>query len=149
MINKDYSEAAVEVLDILNHTDKKMVEKIPSKFINFLEENCSKEYVSNLDHTKKIKDMELKPKTEAILGLIYLKYWADEEGKRKFEQKIRENEEFLASELKNEFNKEMFQSKTELVNEEDKNEDNTLPREYKKVSFISKVINKIKRIFRR
>ena len=146
MISKEYSEAAVEVLDILNHTDEKMVQKIPSKFIDFLKENSSKEYVSNLDHSKKIKDMELKPKTEAILGLIYLKYWADEEGKKKFEQKIKENEEFLANELNNDFNKEIFENKdVETTSEAEKT---NLPKEYEHVGIVSKIINIIKRIFK-
>lgn len=146
MISKEYSEAAVEVLDILNHTDEKMVQKIPSKFIDFLKENSSKEYVSNLDHSKKIRDMELKPKTEAILGLIYLKYWADEEGKKKFEQKIKENEEFLANELNNDFNKEVFVNKEiETVSEA---ENINLPKEYEHVGIVAKIINIIKRIFK-
>ena len=139
MISKEYSEAAVEVLDILNHTDEKMVQKIPSKFIEFLKENRSKEYVSNLDHSKRIN-------TEALLGLIYLKYWADEEGKKKFEQKIKENEEFLANELNNDFNKEIFENKdVETTSEAEKT---NLPKEYEHVGIVSKIINIIKRIFK-
>ena len=81
MISVAYSEAAVEVLDILKHTKEEDVNKIPKKFIEFLESNKSKTYISKLDHTKTIKEMDLKPKTHALLGLIYLKYWANEEEK--------------------------------------------------------------------
>ena len=38
MIEAKYSEAAVEVLDILNYTDKEDVKKIPQSFIKFLSE---------------------------------------------------------------------------------------------------------------
>jgi len=123
------------------------VEKIPSKFIKFLEENSSKEYESNLDHTKNIKEMNLKPKTEAILGLIYLKYWADEDGKRKFEAKIKENEEFLVNELKNDFNKAVFETPKEVYINDNSDKIN-LPKEYEHVGIISRIINRIKRIFK-
>ena len=147
MVSKEYSEAAVEVLDILNHVDSENVKKIPTKFIDFLEKNKSKEYECNLDHSKKIKEMELKPKTEAILGFIYLKYWADEEGKKKFEQKLRENEQFFENELKQGFDKAIFKQSNMDTPKETINEN--LLAECKKVSFISSLMEKIKNIFRR
>lgn len=147
MVSKEYSEAAVEVLDILKHVDSENVKKIPIKFIEFLEENKSKEYVCDLDHSKKIKELQLKPKTEAILGFIYLRYWADEEGKKRFEQRMKENEKFFESELKQDFDKDVF--KQSSVGEQKEFIEENLPVECKKVSFIYKLIEKIKGIFRR
>ena len=66
MVSVKYSEAAVEVLDILKYTREEDVKKIPERFMEFLESNKSKTYTPNLDHTKEIKDMELKPETEKI-----------------------------------------------------------------------------------
>ena len=86
MVSMKYSEAAVEVLDILNHTREDDVKKIPKNFMEFLEDNKSKTYISDLDHTKDIKKMELKTETEALLGLIYMKYWANEEEKNNFKK---------------------------------------------------------------
>jgi len=146
MVSKEYSEAAVEVLDILKHVDAENVKKIPTKFIEFLEDNKSKDYECKLDHSKTIKEMELKPKTEAILGFIYLKYWADEEGKKKFEQRMKENEKFFENELKQDFNNSMFQQNN--VEEQNDIDTENLPSEFKKVSFISKLIAKIKIVFK-
>ena len=73
MVSLAYSEAAVEVLDILNHTRKEDVSRIPKKFMEFLENNKSKTYISNLDHSKSIKEMNLKPKTEALLRINIFK----------------------------------------------------------------------------
>ena len=39
MISSSLAEGISETLDILNHIDKSYVEKIPLKFIKFLEEN--------------------------------------------------------------------------------------------------------------
>ena len=41
MLNQKYSEASVEVLDILNHMNIKDVSKVSKKFITFLNENTS------------------------------------------------------------------------------------------------------------
>ena len=143
MVSVKYSEAAAEVLDILKYTREEDVKKIPKKFMKFLEDNKSKTYISNLDHTKEIKDMGLKPETEAMLGLIYLKYWADEQEKLKFEEKIKKNENIYQEELNKNYNYEkLFKQKEEIIQ-------NELPIEIKQKSFLQKIIDKIKNIFRR
>ena len=96
----NYREAIVEVLDILEHTNKFDVNKISPKFIEFLKKNRSQTYKSKLNYTKSIKDMNLNPKTQAILGLIYVKFWADKEEKEKFIYKINENERIFREKRK-------------------------------------------------
>jgi len=147
MVSKEYSEAAVEVLDILKHVDSENVKKIPAKFIEFLEDNKSKDYECKLDHSKTIKEMELKPKTEAILGFIYLKYWADEDGKKKFEQRMKENEQFFESELRQDFNKDIFHQNN--VEEQKEIIEENLPTKCKKNGFIFKLVDIIRSILGR
>ena len=77
MVRQEYSEAMAETLDILNHTQKEDVDKISPKFMEYLKNNASKTYESNLDHTKKIGDMKLKEKTKVILAIIYRQFWCD------------------------------------------------------------------------
>ena len=74
MFSNEYGEAAVEVLDILDNTNKSDVDKIPSNFIKFLVEIASEDYKVNLDHSKKIYEMNLKEKTKEILGVIYINW---------------------------------------------------------------------------
>ena len=143
MVSVKYSEAAVEVLDILKYTREEDVKKIPEKFMDFLENNKSKTYIPNLDHAKEIKDMGLKPETEAILGLIYMKYWANEEEKAKFEEKIKKNEKLYQEDLNEKYNVE------KLFKQKDSTISNELPIEIKRKSFLQKIIDKIKNIFRR
>lgn len=149
MISKEFSEAAVEVLDILNNVDKSMVKKIPDKFINFLKEQSSKEYKANIDYTKPAKEFKLKEKTEAILGLIYLKYWADEEGRAKFEKRIKANDEFFAKQLKTEFKEDMFDKTiNQPVEQTPVDENKLLKVDERKQNIISKIINNIKKFFK-
>ena len=49
MISYEYSVAFSETLDILNHTKKEDVEKIPIKLLEFLRTNALKKYESKLD----------------------------------------------------------------------------------------------------
>ena len=77
MISKEYREAYCEVLDILKYTRSEDVAKVSPKFIEYLKKNASKTYVPNLDHSKKVKDMDLKIETRAVLAIIYQKYWKE------------------------------------------------------------------------
>ena len=143
MLSVKYSEAAVEVLDILKHTREEDVKKIPKKFIEFWENNRSNTYISNLDHSKDIKDMNLRPETEAILGLIYMKYWANEEEKAKFEKKIKENERLYQEALREKYKVEkIFENKK-------KNTQEHMLVEVEKKTFWQKVIETVKSIFGR
>ena len=102
MISKGCSEAAVEVLDILDNTIPEDVSKIPIAFIEFLKSIASKDYVPNLDHSKPMNEMDIKEETKGILGTIYRKWWSIKEeqlpqydvddifAKRKQERNIKE-----------------------------------------------------------
>ena len=90
MFSNEYGEAAVEVLDILDNTNKTDVDKIPSNFIKFLVDNASEDYKVNLDHSKLISEMNLKEKTKEILGVIYINWWCDKKDKENYTKQIKE-----------------------------------------------------------
>ena len=93
--------------------------------------------------------MELKPKTQALLGLIYLKYWANEEEKLEFRKKARENEVNYQKELNEKYNPDnLFKNKEKIIVSDD-NKTNMTLQKVKKETFIQRVIQKIKEIFRR
>lgn len=104
MLSEKYSEAAVEVLDILNHMGKEDYDKVPSKFINMLEESASKDYVCELDYSKRLIEMDLSEETKALLGVIFRNYWCSEEKRAAFESKISENERKVQEELREKYN---------------------------------------------
>ncbi len=92
MISSSLAEGISETLDILNHIDKSYVEKIPLKFIKFLEENKSKTYFPDMDHSKKLNELNLKKKTKDILLIIYMKYWCREEEKGNYYTALKRNQ---------------------------------------------------------
>ena len=144
MVSVEYSEAITETLDILKHTRKEDVDKISSKFMDFLNANASKTYKPELDHTKKIKDMQLKRKTKAILAIIYKKFWCNSEKQEQFNRVLKENEIKREKELRERYNPDnLFKNKATKI---DTVENSVAMVEYKE-SFFTKLIKKIKNIF--
>ena len=146
MVSVEYSEAVTETLDILKHTRKEDVDKIPSKFMDYLKENASKTYKPELDHTKKIKDMQLKRKTKAILAIIYKKFWCDSEKKKEFDNTLKNNEIEYQEELREKYNLDnLFKNKVSQI----ETVDNSVAMVEYKESIFKRFINKIKRIFKK
>ncbi len=87
----EYSEAAVEVLDILQHTNKYDLKKIPKSFIKFLIKISSKTYKVEFDHTKPMNQLNLKDETKDILGFIYITWWCGEKEKDEYKRCIKDN----------------------------------------------------------
>ena len=73
-MNTNYSQSFTEVLEILNHSDKSITEKIPQNFINFLYKNMDKNYKLNIDFSDENWDNNVKEETLCIIALIYRDY---------------------------------------------------------------------------
>lgn len=154
MFSNEYGEAAVEVLDILNNTNKEDVRKIPLGFIKFLEANASKDYIANLDHSKTISELNIKEKTKEILGVIYINWWCNDAQREQYKKQILEQRKREQEELKEKYNPDNIFEKREITQEyngakEEKslNNDTLAVVEYKENIF-KKVINKILSFFR-
>lgn len=103
VVHREYEEAMTEVVEILEHTKKEEIEKIPPKFMEYLRKYSSKKYVPNLNHAQKLKDMNLKPMTKALISLIYREYFCDEMQKKEYDKKILEAELQYQEELRKKF----------------------------------------------
>ena len=146
----EYSEAAVEVLDILNHTNKEDVARIPQSFIKFLTNISSKTYKVKFDHEQPINGLNLKKQTKELLGFIYITWWCDKEEREKYKKLIHESN-IKNEEIKEKYNvNDIFKNKKE--NQEHKiiqNENvmKTSIAEYKKENIFKRVLNKILSFF--
>lgn len=147
MVSVEYSEAIVEVLDILDNSEDSIVEKIPKKLIEFWQKNKSTTYKPNLDHSKSLKEMELKSKTKSLITMIYLNYLCDASEKDKIKSILKKNEEEYQQELKEIYNTDNIFKKDVLedVVKENVSESNVQIAEYKDTMF-KRIINKIKSI---
>lgn len=102
-MNRQYSEASAEVLDILRHTAKEKVDLIPVKFINYLKESAARDYVVNLDYSLPINEMNIKIETKGILGTICRNWWWNTEQKQEYKRIVREREMKRQEELREKY----------------------------------------------
>ena len=146
----EYSEAAVEVLEILNHTNKGDVARIPQSFIKFLTNISSKSYKVKFNYEQPINGLNLKKQTRELLGFIYITWWCDKEEREKYKKLIQESN-IKNEEIKEKYNvNDIFKNKKE--NQEHKiiqNENvmKTSIAEYKKENIFKRVLNKILSFF--
>ena len=158
MLSTKYSEAAVEVLDILKHMEKEDYDKVPSKFINMLEESASKEYVCELDYSKRLIEMDLSEETKALLGVMFRNYWCPEDRRQAYENKLSENEAKLQAELREKYNPDnIFNSSSSSTVEGNTSTSSAIEEttsetgmiEVEEKSIFKRILNKIKSIFKR
>lgn len=112
-------KAFSEIIEILNHTDKQLVEKIPDSFIKFLFENMDKEYKVEINFFNENWDDTILEETKAILAFIYRDYIASAEERKDLlieEKREREKQEM---ELREKYNPDnLFKNKhSEIPNE--------------------------------
>lgn len=147
MVSQEYSEAIAEILDILEHTQESDVDKISKKFMDFLKENASKTYKPNLDYTKRIKDMNLKDKTIGILSVINKKYWCNDEERKVFEEKLKQNEIKYQKELNEKYDKNKLFKNKELKKVENTNITDLA--EYTEQKWYQRIFEKILKVVRK
>lgn len=149
MIDEIYRNSFKEVYDILENTEKELIVKIPTKFMNFIKDNMNNTYKTKIDPNVDIDKQHLLKETEAILSLIYRSYWATDEEKQEFA--IRDKQEAIKIEEKKQ---EQYQGKDIYqIFEERKNInkiaiDNNLM-VIKKQNFMKRVLNKILNILKK
>lgn len=153
-MNENFKEGLTEVLDILKYMDKSYVEKIPKKFMQYMEENKSETYIPNIDHTRPFEEAVLKEETKNILATIYLNYWCNPEEKEVYKRTLDENEKKYYQEMQEKYNPDNL-FKNEIKNEKkiETQENNTVNNiqntemiEYKE-SFFKKIFNRIRELF--
>lgn len=146
----EYSEAAVEVLDILNHTNKEDVARIPQSFIKFLTDISNKSYKAKFNHEQPINGFNLRKQTKELLGFIYITWWCNKEEHEKYKNIIHENNN-KKEKIKETYNvNDIFKNKKEnqehrIIQNENVMEKNIV--EYKKENIFKKFLNKILRFF--
>lgn len=145
---ENFNKRAIsEVIEILNHTDKEIVEKIPKKFIEFLFENADNDYKPNIDFYNEKWEQFVQEDTQAILAMIYRDYIVSEDEKIKLLKEEKDEKIKLENELREKYNPDnMFKKKNK---EENIQINNVQLIEIKETSWFKRVINKILKFFGR
>lgn len=146
MVSVRNANAMAEVIYYLKGIKQEDIDKIPRKFIQYLNENASKEYKCDFDYNKPLKELNLLDETRGIIGMICYNYWCvTEKQKEQYLKRLSQNEEQYQKILNEKYNPDNIFENKKL----DFIENTTNPTEITeyKESIFKKLINKIKSIF--
>ena len=151
MVNEKYSIAMCETLRYLKGINQDDLNKIPSKFIKFLNDNSSKNYECDFDYTKPLKELNISEEARGIIAMICLNYWCiTDEQKENFKSHLTKNELKFQKEMRRKYNPDnLFNNKVE------KNVVDTVKIEYKELieykeqKWHHKILDKLLNIFRK
>lgn len=143
-------KAYAEVDEILSFMDTKYVEKIPKKMRDLFRNEKLQNYEPNIDPKIALDEQNLQKKTYAILAMLNLNYWCeDEEEKKELIKLYAENDRKREEELREKYNPDNIFKNKQTENISNTEETNTSLIEYKETNFFKKIISKIMSLFRR
>lgn len=131
-----------ELSEILKMMEPEEVNKIPKKFLEVIEKEKSNTYIPNYDSKIELNSQSIKKETLAMLALLYINYWCEDENEKKeYLKLIEKNEQKYQQQIR---------EKTDIkyITRTQKIEKNNVPEQelavVKNKSFIKNVIEKIK-----
>ena len=143
-MNIKTKEIYSEVYQVLNLLGNEYIDKLPKSLLNMLKEkrdiNYNPQYIEDIPLNKQ----NIKKETLAIIALLHLNYWCENEKEDlELKQVLKNNEDKYQQEIRNKYNPEnMF-----IKNKREKIVENQVSMiEYKEPLF-KKIISKIKSIF--
>lgn len=143
-MNIKTKEIYSEVYQVLNLLGNEYIDKLPNSLFNMLKEKRNISYTPQYIEDIPLNKQNIKKETLAIIALLHLNYWCENE-KEKIELKqiLKNNEDKYQQELRNKYNPENIFKKHKRENIV---EDQVSMIEYKEPLF-KRFISKIKSIF--
>lgn len=143
-MNIKTKEIYSEVYQVLNLLGNEYIDKLPKSLLNMLKEkrdiNYNPQYIEDIPLNKQ----NIKKETLAIIALLHLNYWCEnEKEKLELKQVLKNNEDMYQQDIRNKYNPENMFIKNKL---EKIVENQVSLIEYKEPLF-KKIISKIKSIF--
>ncbi len=135
-----------EVIEVLNNSEKEIQEKIPQKFINFLNENKDENYIPSINFSDEHWEDSVEDDTRAMLALIYRDYIISEDERKTLinEEKIEQRK--IEEELREKYNPDnIFKKNVEQKDESTVNNNQLI--EVKETSWFKRLYKKILSIF--
>ncbi len=104
VITIDDIRAYAEVDYIINHMNEKYIEKVPKKILNFFSELKDPNYEVEVNPYIPLQKQGLKRYTLEIIALLHLKYWCeDEERKKELYGIMLRNQEKLEEQMRDKY----------------------------------------------
>ena len=152
-MKQEYKEAFTEVNEIIKMMPIELVNKIPSKFREMIEEEKDNNYIPDIKEP--IEKCKLKNETIIILGLIYRDFICSPDERKKLQEKdareLQKVKKDIEEEMREKYNPDDIFKKKNQNNMEESNakEENTSMVVVQEEKWYEKIFNLIKRIFKR
>lgn len=147
---EDIKMAYCEVDMILGQMEEEYVNKVPSELRKLFKEQKRMDYSPEIKADVPLADQNLMRKTIAILAMLNLNYWCeDEKEKQDLIQMYSENDRKREDELRKKYNPDNLFKKDIDVEETIENTISEELVEYKKENFFKMILRKIFSIFKK
>lgn len=147
MLNTNDKETLAEVNEILKYTDSSIVEMIPVKIRNFIQNNMNINSNFKVNKNVDLFEQPISQETKRILAEIYRKYICTDEERKALE--ILDKKQLLQEE---ELKKQMYNMDNLFVDNNKKCKNQTYSQnelvEIKEKSIVSKIFEKIKNLLK-
>ena len=148
----NYPKAYKEVIEILKYVPQESVNKIPNEMLETFKIKMDNNYNFSIDINKKLEEQNLLDETKAILANIFRDYWATDYQRERIKAKENYDRQKIEEEKKLKYNSDIFakrRSENAGIKEKQSEVINTLPIKSKKERFYLKIINFLKKMFKR
>jgi len=143
---KAYSEID-EFLGLLSEEQRN---KIPKKLREFFKEEKDSNYIKGIRTDIPVKDQDFKEETLAIIAVLNLQYWCEDENeKKRLKQVYANNQKAYEEMLYEKYNPDNLFKKRNEIKEEIQEQTNVVSMVEYKEPLIKRIINAIKGFFRR
>ena len=141
----DYSKAYVEVLDTLKYLSIEEYNKIPKKFIIYMEENYDENYDFSYNIAIPFKKQNMSKEAKNILAMIYRLFLVSDEKKKEFNEMDKKIESIKEKEKIEKYSYDnLFKNEQQV-----KKDDNNAAIQVVKEKWYMVLFNKIKKIFKK
>lgn len=131
-------QAYTEIDNFIELLDEYNKNKIPQKLREYFKNQKDVKYIKNINPNQPIKEQNLKEETLALIAMLNLQYWCEDENeKQKLKSIYAENERKYQEELREKYNPDtIFKNKKKIVEE---NVEETAMIEYEEDSLFIKI----------
>lgn len=134
-----------ELSEILKMMEPEEVNKIPKKLLEVIEKEKSNTYIPNYSSKIELNSQNIKKETLAMLALLYINYWCEDENEKKeYLKLIEKNEQKYQVEL----NKKTDITKFFESEKKERTQEQSLTVVENK-NLITKIIEKIKKLWKK
>lgn len=148
MLSVNTRQAYTEIDNFIELLDEYNKNKVPKRLREFFKREKDNTYTKVIDPNIPIKEQNLKEETLALIAMLNLQYWCeDEEEKRRLKKIYSDNEKKYQEQLREKYNPEdIFKNKKEQNYEVV--QENIAMVEYKKDNIFVRLKNLIRNIFK-